>query len=105
MSDYFGELAHEVQLIEAAVGDEIGGYTKEGYERIVRLQRLDFLRQSLEDMSTLSAGITMNRNGFVAKSVSAELRLDTSKALFKSSLEASGLRWDTSGSSGELDLF
>lgn len=110
MSDHLDLLASKVFDIEEALGKAIGE-PADGHhevETITRLQSLDFLRQSLEDLALLSC--SMSKHASIVKdgelpveTFKNVLKLDSTKqTLFEPTLSHRKLTLDEGG---ELDLF
>lgn len=81
MSDHLDGLAAEVHAIEHAIGDEMDIVVAQDGETIMRLQRLDFLRQSLEDMALLSNFLSKDHDGILQTNLAQQMRLDVTKRL------------------------
>lgn len=76
-------LATEVHRIEHAIGDELALTAAQGSQTITRLQRLDFLRQSLEDLALLFLFLSKDHDGVLECDLADKMRLDVTKALIK----------------------
>ena len=99
ISDHLDQLAEEVHAIEHALGAEVSNLSRES-STIKRLQRLDFLRQSLEDTALLMHFLATEQPDQAQPDIARKLRLDTTRALMATDAaagEAPGL--------GEVDLF
>lgn len=105
LSNHLDGLADEVHQIEHAVGEELGSADYNGSENIMRLQRLDFLRQSLEDMALLTLGLSHAEQGRVDIAMTQKLRLDASREVLLHALRT--VKPPTLGGKtrGDVDLF
>lgn len=83
LSSHLDSLAAEVHAVEVTIGDEMGVGSALEAGSIKRLQRLDYLRQSLEDLALLNHFMADQSSGEVAESVGSRLRLATTKTLLK----------------------
>ncbi|MEM7521259.1 MAG: hypothetical protein AAF307_09500 [Pseudomonadota bacterium] len=72
-------LADAVHSIEHAIGEELGPQNALPVENIQKLQQLDLIRQTLEDLSILSLAMSDGRVGHVGVSVAQKLRLAATK--------------------------
>ena len=102
LSEHLDGLAAEVLQIEQAIGEDLGDGVSRAAATITRLQRLDFLRQSLEDSALLV--LLLSRAERVPEAMQGKLRLDTTRAL----LACDQRRVPPSfplRSSGDVDLF
>lgn len=81
LSTHLDYLAAEVQAIEHAISDELGASLMIGGDSVLRLQRLDFLRQSLEDLARLNLSISTQCSGSIDEQTSDQLSLSTTKEL------------------------
>lgn len=104
LSMHLDGLAADVHAIEHAIGEESGRNPVAHNSYIKRLQRLDFLRQSLEDLALLNLFLADHVSGTLSSSLGQSLRLASTKAL----LNPDAREPETSISNaciGDLDLF
>lgn len=104
LSAHFDGLAGDVFEIEQVIGNNFNQEDLKKSDTITRLQRLDFLRQSLEDLALLAHYICSETTGEVSSALSEKLRLDTTKLLLEPD-KARKIRPVESDTRGELDLF
>lgn len=104
VSAHVDGLAAEVHAIEHAIGDELGDDFQIENSHIKRLQRLDFLRQSLEDLALLNLFIADVCLGELDPIVRKRLNLATTKSLLCAEAKRSS---DTVPMEhvGDVDLF
>ena len=104
MSWHIDALAEEVHAIEHAIGEELTGREGQSTVTIIRLQRLDYLRQSLEDLAQLSLCLSASGDEIEAEAAVAKLRLASTRTLLGDPVAADEppLR---KAASGDLDLF
>lgn len=105
MSVQMDSLATEVHRIEHAIGDELAMASTPRTQTITRLQRLDFLRQSLEDLALLLHFLSKDHNGVLELNLSEKLRLDVTKALFKDGCPMDPALLPDEKIRGDVDLF
>ncbi len=105
VSGQMDSLASEVHQIEHAIGDELVVMSAQGAQTITRLQRLDFLRQSLEDLALLMHFLSKNHDGYVEPGIADKLRLDATKALLQERRSARTRFPPDDRILGEVDLF
>lgn len=106
MSGHLAELAALVDYIEHALADERSTDHELDDFVIKHMQKLDFLRQSLEDMSTASRVLSevlcaCANDPTAARSLADQLRLQQSRKVFGLHIDTH----DTNHASGDLDLF
>lgn len=104
VSDHLDALAGEVHSIEHVIGSELSLTSGQSAQSITRLQRLDYLRQCLEDLAMLTLLLSNTSEGSVCQSLAKKLRLATSKDMFKSG-KVPQLEKADDGTLGEIDLF
>jgi hypothetical protein len=105
LSGHMDGLATEVHRIEHAIGDELGRTAAQGAQTITRLQRLDFLRQSTEDLALLLYFLSKDHDGTLDRDLAENVRLDVTKALIKDR-KSSGINLlPDENTMGEVDLF
>lgn len=104
LSDHFDGLATEVFHIEHALGGEIDRTVPNDPEIITRLQRLDFLRQTLEDVAILMLRLSKAHDGALDPKLMSKVRLDSTKDLLASVRNSPAviINQDTVG---DVDLF
>jgi hypothetical protein len=110
MADHLDSLAAKVFELEETLGkamDEQDGPYQDG-STITKLQSLDFLRQSLEDLALLTCFLSKNAANtempqYHASTLTNGLKLDVTKKLVQPSAISSGNR--SPEGTGELDLF
>lgn len=83
LSVHLDSLAAEVHEIEHAIGQELGKDSTFDDGQIKRLQRLDFLRQSLEDMALLKHFMADHLIGEIPNGLESRLRLESTRTLLK----------------------
>ncbi|MEP5729683.1 MAG: hypothetical protein ABJL67_09925 [Sulfitobacter sp.] len=104
LSGHMDVLASEVHQIEFAVAEEFTQPGSKVPRNIARLQRLDFLRQALEDMALLLLYLSEDCFGKVDPEIPDRLRLEVSKSLLENGApQASNL--GSEEELGEVDLF
>ncbi|MEM6887349.1 MAG: hypothetical protein AAF636_04325 [Pseudomonadota bacterium] len=110
MSDHLDALAAKVFEIEDAIGKAIKNDCSKSHEgaTITRLQSLDFLRQSLEDLALLSCYLSQNSQRITdgrmpANALSVNLKLDVTRAIVVGA--AKGAVALHAEGDGDLDLF
>ena len=101
MSDRLDALADDIHQIEQTIGGDIDGTQAKSFQVIRRLQRLDLVRQSLEDLALLSLTLSRDPGADLDCGTISKLRLDVTRTL---------LRPDTATRSsavtvGDVDLF
>ena len=101
ISGQLDRLAGETFAIEEALGNELGGAAMAGAGNIMRLQRLDFLRQSLEDLALLTHFVSQRVSGPIDAEWRHRVRLDVTRAL----LDGSDRELPDAAPGGEVDLF
>lgn len=108
VSSHVAGLAEMVNWAEHAIGDRLD-LSREDTDVIGQLQSLDYLRQSLEDLTALTAamgcqpGVSTIEGTGLAEACPA-LRLADTRALFQARC-SQGTAPLPARSSGELDLF
>lgn len=98
-SEHLDSLAEEVLAVEHALGEELGQMPQKP-GNIGRLQRLDYLRQSLEDAAMLMHILSKEGQSGVADDVQGKLRLETTRALLRS-----GVSTAPAAAAGQVDFF
>lgn len=98
-------LASEVHRIEHAVGDELALSGPREAETITRLQRLDFLRQSMEDLALLFHFLSRDHDGVHAPDLASKLHLDVTKALVDDNWHVDTTFMPNEKTIGDVDLF
>lgn len=104
MSDQLDVLASDVHAIEHVIGEELGAGLTKPSAGITRLQRLDFIRQSLEDLALLSHLLSQDCTGAVSLDIASRLRLDATKHLLNASAQQH-VRPLNRAAIGDVDLF
>jgi len=104
VSAHLDGLATEVNEIEHAIGDEIEQRSAIENTYIQRLQRLDYLRQSLEDLALLNRCIAENVSGSLDTKLSSRLSLATTKKLLDRQSSGTDAKL-VSDHLGEVDFF
>ena len=104
VSSHLDGLAGEVHALEYVIGEELGSGTTHPSSGITRLQRLDFLRQALEDLAILTLAMAGQSKGRMHHATASKLRLDTTKQLLCAASD--GLKQPVQKpSNGDVDLF
>lgn len=109
MSSHLDDLAARVYHVEHAIGDEFSTSGPQAAATIQRLQTLDLLRQSLEDLSLLVLFVSQS-DDLCGQSVNEinqlanRLSLDTTKALLTPQY-CPTRRGSLPREEGEVDLF
>lgn len=110
MSDHLDSLACKVFEIEDALGRTLDGQKPniEDGSAITRLQSLDFLRQSLEDLALMTCLVSKNSkylhdHKLPVERICAGLKLDTTRFVVIGKDTAD--KEKTSQNTGEFDLF
>lgn len=98
-------LADIVHGVEHTIGGELGNGKAMPMESITRLQQLDLIRQTLEDLSILSLALSKDRDGVVQPDVAEKLRLTATKELLKAAPAHAEATRGTPVDSGAVDLF
>ena len=101
LSVHMEGLANNVHEIEMLVSKELGNGRVLGVDGISRLQRLDHLRQSLEDASLLVHFASRCCKGTLPANTARKLRLEATRDL----LGPQPPQGSEPGRSGEVDLF
>lgn len=104
LSAHLDCLAAEVHEIEYAIGKEPENDSSFDNDQIKRLQRLDFLRQSLEDLALLNHFLADHVTGEIPHSLENRLRLEATRALFKPDQTKLDIAL-ASRTLGDVDLF
>ena len=104
ISDRLDALAGDVHAIEHIIGEELGTGRAQPSTGITRLQRLDFIRQSLEDLALLSHLLSRDSTGTVRSGIAEKLRLDATKTMLDPSPLAVAEPF-SSPTIGDVDLF
>lgn len=105
LSNHMDGLATEVHRIEQTLGDAFGRTTAEGAQTIMRLQRLDFLRQSTEDLALLLHFLSKTHDGTLDRNLANMVRLDVTKALINDDGSGSVELLPHEHVMGDVDLF
>lgn len=105
LSNHMDGLATEVHRIEQTLGDAFGRTTAEGAQTIMRLQRLDFLRQSTEDLALLLHFLSKTHDGMLDRNLANMVRLDVTKALINDDGSGSAELLPQEHVMGDVDLF
>jgi hypothetical protein len=104
ISRHLDSMASEVHGIEDTIGGAlIEVYVKEP-ETISKLQRLDFLRQSMEDLALLMMSLSNDHDGSLDKGLAENLRLETTRQLVRGNIKLLGFP-SSCKVTGEVDLF
>lgn len=108
LSGHLDDLAAEIDQIEHAICDELDHASTPADNRIQRLQRLDFLRQSVEDVALLCVLMAKDRGLGACRgidpAIAEKLYLQHTKNLFATTPPPAGDA--ASGAAGnEVDLF
>ncbi len=104
LSDHLNALAGDVQQIEHAVSGSLDGPHTQDPNTVMRLQRLDFLRQSLEDLAFLSLDLSRTQGDQINVSVAMNLKLDATRGLLDRGC-GKVQRVEGTNSAGDVDLF
>lgn len=109
MSAHLDDLAARVYHVEHAIGDDLLGAGPQAASNIQRLQTLDLLRQSLEDMALLTLYLSQCSDLSMLQVkqpqiLADKLSLDVTKSLLMARLVPSPSSY-TSESNGDVDLF
>ncbi|MEW9921881.1 hypothetical protein AB2B41_19915 [Marimonas sp. MJW-29] len=104
LSEYLDGLADEIHAVEFVIGEELGSGLSQATSGITRLQRLDFVRQSLEDLAILTLALSRQSKGDLPPGIGAQLRLDATRHLLRSKSRS---HWAVAQdeSLGDVDLF
>lgn len=98
-------LADLVHGVEHAIGAELGpGTASLSAGNITRLQHLDLVRQTLEDLSILSMALAKDSDGVVNTHIAEKLRLAATKQLLAAQVSPS-LSNEPLADTGTVDLF
>lgn len=81
LSAHLETLANDVHEIEVMVSKELGDGSAPGRDGIKRLQKLDYLRQSLEDAALLAYFTSRHCEGSMPTATGSKLRLETARSL------------------------
>ncbi len=108
LSEHLKGLAAEVQQVEQVVGSTALRAQLSSQDAIVQLQSLDYLRQSLEDLTVLTMLLARSDEAGVSAlqdpvQIRGRMRLGSTKALFDAPL--SGHALTTLNKAGNVDLF
>lgn len=98
-------MAEDVHEIEQLIAEAPMGDTVPDAAGITKLQRLDFVRQALEDMALLSLFAARHCEGVLPGTFARKLRLDATRALFTPADTAWQDAAQPRASAGEVDLF
>lgn len=104
VSIHLDGLAAEVHTIEHAIGDEFDRNRELEDGQIKRLQRLDYLRQSLEDLALLNLFIADVCKGELGPTVGQRLKLAATRGLLSRESEPTSFI-AMEECVGEVDLF
>lgn len=104
VSHHLDSMASEIHGIEHTIGEELVSISTQRMESITRLQRLDFLRQSMEDLALLTLFLSNNHDGSIDIGLAEKLRLETTKQLVLGNADPLALP-SSQNSLGEVDLF
>lgn len=96
-------MAATVADLEDALGAERAPEAQLGRDGITRLQSLDFLRQTLEDLSVLSLALSKDHQGIVRPEIAEDLRLAATRELFRACPQPVAPK--RADDSGAVDLF
>ena len=104
LSDHLDTLAADIHAIEQVIGEELKHRDPNAPGRLLRLQRLDFIRQSLEDTAMLTHLMSRQDGDRLPRDISSKLKLDATRQMLDGQRgPAPSLPAGTS--SGEVDLF
>lgn len=101
LSAHLESLAEDVHEIEVLVSQELGKTRSLGTDGITRLQRLDHVRQSLEDASLLVHFASRTCEGGLPAATAMKLRLEATRNL----LVGQPLQKPRNEPAGDVDLF
>ncbi|MFK7835806.1 MAG: hypothetical protein AB8B60_06270 [Sulfitobacter sp.] len=104
MAKHFDLLADETHQIEHAIAEELAGDRTTIPRNITRLQRLDFLRQSLEDMALLTLILSKHTQGELPNDMAQKLRLEATRTVFRSAITPTA-PVQADEAAGDVDLF
>lgn len=104
MSGSLDALADMVHGVEHAIGAELTDGNALATGQITKLQHLDLIRQTLEDLSILSLALSRDSDGLVRPEIADKLRLAATKQLLSTVSEQDKPQLAAAGS-GAVDLF
>ncbi|MDG1169245.1 MAG: hypothetical protein P8N14_08600 [Sulfitobacter sp.] len=104
VSAHLDILAAEVLAIEHILGEEGVIGVVQTPDTITRLQRLDFSRQSLEDLALLTNIISPDIQGLTSTDLAQRLRLDVTKHLLDIEI-GQDIPLSATLEQGDIDLF
>ncbi|MEM6941809.1 MAG: hypothetical protein AAF509_16990 [Pseudomonadota bacterium] len=104
ISAHLDGLAAEAHALEQIVGSGLGPELSTETQSITQLQRLDFLRQSLEDVALLCLLLSDDCAGIVNQETVQRVRLESTRALLLGT-STKAIAITAPINSGDLDLF
>ncbi|KIN61102.1 hypothetical protein Z945_2087 [Sulfitobacter noctilucae] len=105
LSGQLDHLAAEVFRIEHALGDGLAVSELRDMATVHRLQRLDYVRQSLEDAALLSLFLSDGQGSMDAGSIADRLRLEETRQLLAPTTKYNTAQMQMPAAVGEVDLF